>query len=83
MRSGGLSGRRELGYAVWMGWEWRGRRGKLTVRIELEDMKITVRVGDDDEQLFAVREEIGGDCFDVLEGFAELAELVGFFLYAV
>lgn len=43
-------------------------------------MQVAVGIGDDDEELFAVREEVCGDGFDVLEGFAELAELVGFLL---
>lgn len=64
-----------------MGLVCRGIWGEgLTIRVELEDVQVAVCVGNDDEKLFAIGEEICGDGFDVLQGFAELAELVGFLL---
>lgn len=59
---------------------WRDYRGGLTIRVELEDVQVAVCVGGDDEELFAIGEEVCGDGFHVLQGFAELAELVGFLL---
>ena len=44
-------------------------------------MQITVGVGDDDIQLCAIGEKVGGDGFDVVWGFAKEAELVGVLLY--
>ena len=74
------SGSRGMGVSVGFGLERDFVWGGLTIRVELEDVQVAVCVGGDDEELFAAGEEVCGDGFDVLQGFAELAELVGFLL---
>lgn len=44
-------------------------------------MDVAARVCDDDVELFSIGEEIGGDDFDAVRGFAEEGQLVGFFLF--
>ena len=53
-----------------------------TVGVELQDVQVTVCVCNDDVELFAVRQEVGGDGFDMVWRFAEEAELVRVLLFA-
>ena len=75
------------GCGVFGAWLWGlgggggGNRGR-TLRVELENVYVAVCVCDGYVELF-VRGEEGCCCdFDCVGGFAEGAELVGFFLYA-
>lgn len=52
-----------------------------TFGIELEDVEVAFCVRDDHVELFAIGQEIGGHDFDVVRGFPEQAELVGFLLF--
>ena len=50
--------------------------------VELEEVKIRVRVDEDDEQGFAGGEKVSGEDLDGFGGFGEEAELVGVFRVA-
>ncbi len=52
-----------------------------TLGVELQDVDVGVDGGDGEVELFVGGEEGGGEDFDGVRGFAEEAELVGFFLF--
>lgn len=61
----------------WLVREEEEGEAKRTIGVELENVKIAVRVGDDDVELFSVWEKIGCYDFYMMRGFAEKPELVG------